>query len=461
MTAGWLRALLGILDLKRDQASPEAIDATIRAGVEFRGTNLWLLVFATFIASIGLNVNSAAVIIGAMLVSPLMGPIMGVGYGAAINDFTLMRTALKNLAVAIVFSLLASTLYFALSPLSDARSEILARTSPAIWDVLIATFGGLAGIIGLSRREKSNVVPGVAIATALMPPLCTAGFGIASFEPAYTLGALYLFTINSVFIATATMVMARAMHLPEIAAVDPVVQSRARRAIAAGVLLTSVPSIVLAFFLVQEELFGARAEQFVATSFPRELGTYVVARDIDRQNRSVRVTVVGEPITPDRRVMLEQALHNFGLDGTVLAIDEAHSTEVDIDSLRAQVAGDLYKDTVVALDAKEHEIAALRDELEAVAATNRRLVEIERELRATRPDALAVGVGVGAATSGGATSPTAVIVTLSLSEPMSEEERARLDAWLKVRADTDAVQLTVLAPAPVPDRAKPTARRRP
>ena len=208
--------LLRRFDLRADQADVAEIDATIRSGVEFRGTNLWVLIFAILIASVGLNVNSTAVVIGAMLISPLMGPIIGLGYGAGVNDSALMRSSLFNLGLAAFISLLASTLYFWLTPLTQAHSELLARTTPSIWDVLIALFGGLAGVIGVTRRVKSNLIPGVAIATALMPPLCTAGYGLATGNLSYFLGAFYLFAINSVFIAIATLMMVRVMRLPNV-----------------------------------------------------------------------------------------------------------------------------------------------------------------------------------------------------------------------------------------------------
>ena len=183
---------------KKDKDNEALIVESIRNGVEFKGTNLWILIFAIFIASLGLNVNSTAVIIGAMLIYPLMGPIMGIGLGVGINDFELIKKAFRNLLIATIFSVLTSTLYFLLSPLNEARSELLARTTPTIYDVLIAFFGGMAGIVASSTKLKGNVIPGVAIATALMPPLCTAGFGLANGNMHYFFGAFYLFFINSV-----------------------------------------------------------------------------------------------------------------------------------------------------------------------------------------------------------------------------------------------------------------------
>jgi uncharacterized hydrophobic protein (TIGR00271 family) len=192
-----MRATLNrLFDLRHDQNDPDEIDATIRCGIRVGGTNLWILIFAILIASVGLNVNSPAVIIGAMLISPLMGPIIGLGYAAGINDSELIRRAFRSLTIFVLISLATSTAYFLITPLSQPQSELLARTTPTLWDVLIAFFGGAAGIVALTRKEISNVFPGVAIATALMPPLCTAGYGLANGNLAYFAGAFYLFAIN-------------------------------------------------------------------------------------------------------------------------------------------------------------------------------------------------------------------------------------------------------------------------
>lgn len=192
---------------------PEVIK-NIESGVVFRGTNLWVLIFAIFVASLGLNVNSTAVIIGAMLISPLMGPIIGMGLGLGIHDLALLKKAALNYLFAVVVSLLTSTVFFLLSPIDEAHSEILSRTSPNIYDVLIAFFGGMAGIIALSSRLKGNVIPGVAIATALMPPLCTAGYGLATWRLNFFFGAFYLFIINTVFIALATLITLKFLNFP-------------------------------------------------------------------------------------------------------------------------------------------------------------------------------------------------------------------------------------------------------
>lgn len=200
------------LDLRKDKDNELATVESIRKGVEFKGANLWILIFAIFMASLGLNVNSTAVIIGAMLISPLMGPIMGIGLSVGLNDFELMKRSLKSFLVTTAFSVATSTFFFLISPVAEGQSELLARTSPTIYDVLIALFGGLAGVVAISTKEKGNVIPGVAIATALMPPLCTAGYGLAIGNLVYFLGAFYLYFINSVFISLATFLGVRVMH---------------------------------------------------------------------------------------------------------------------------------------------------------------------------------------------------------------------------------------------------------
>ncbi|MEP5240095.1 MAG: DUF389 domain-containing protein, partial [Flavobacteriaceae bacterium] len=204
-----------LFDLHEDKQRESKTIDDISKGVEFKGTNLWILIFAIIIASIGLNVNSTAIIIGAMLISPLMGPIMGIGLGAGINDFDLIKKAFWNIGVAVVISVLTSALYFWITPLHEAQSELLARTNPTLWDVMIGFFGGLAGIVAGSRKEKSNAIPGVAIATALMPPLCTAGYALANLNWYFFVGAFYLFFINSVFISVATFLIVRFLRYPK------------------------------------------------------------------------------------------------------------------------------------------------------------------------------------------------------------------------------------------------------
>ncbi len=245
--------------LEEDKADEAGIIQSISRGIDFRGINLWTLIFAIFIASIGLNVNSTAVIIGAMLISPLMGPIMGIGLGIGINDLTMIQRALKNLSIAVFISLLTSTVYFFMSPLHLAQSELLARTSPTVWDAFIAFFGGLAGIVAGSRRDKvTNVVPGVAIATALMPPLCTAGYGLSTGNLYYFAGAFYLFLINSVCISLATVLIVRFLNFHQKEYPSLEVERRVRNTIWLAVLIVVVPSSYLGIKLSAKRFLSSR-----------------------------------------------------------------------------------------------------------------------------------------------------------------------------------------------------------
>ncbi len=286
-----------LFDLKDD--TDEAATLTrIKSGVDFTGSNLWILVMAVFIASIGLNTNSTAVIIGAMLISPLMGPIMGIGLGLGINDLELIRRSLRNLVIAVLISLLASALYFYLTPLQEAQSELLARTHPTIYDVLIAIFGGISGIIASSRIEKGNAIPGVAIATALMPPLCTAGYGIATGQWGFFFGAFYLFFINSLFICLSTFVLIRLMKFEKVHFVDPEREKRVGRSIALLAFFTILPSLYAAWEAVDQSLFENRARHYIAEVFHFE-NTQVLKSHLDyqRSQPKIELFLMGQTLT--------------------------------------------------------------------------------------------------------------------------------------------------------------------
>lgn len=257
-------------DVRQEKEDELETIESIRKGIEFKGTNLWVLIFATFVASLGLNTNSTAVIIGAMLISPLMGPIMGFGLGLGISDFDLIKRSFRNFATATVFSVITSTLFFLISPISEAQSELLARTQPTVYDVLIAFFGGLAGIVASSTKSKGNVIPGVAIATALMPPLCTAGFGLASGNLYYFFGAFYLYFINTVFISLATYVVVRLLKYPKKVFLNKQREKIVTRYVGVIVFFTIVPSLFLSYNLIRASYFNDRVRTFVADelSFP-------------------------------------------------------------------------------------------------------------------------------------------------------------------------------------------------
>lgn len=253
----------GLTNIRKD-IDKSAADASIRKNIYFRGPNVWILAFSIIVASVGLNVNSTAVIIGAMLISPLMGPIFGIGLGLGVNDTLLIKGGLKNLLVMVFISVLASCLYFLITPLKLANpTELLARTNPSIYDVIIALFGGAAGMLELCRKEKGTVLSGVAIATALMPPLCTAGYGIASGHLSYFLGAIYLFFINGIFIILATYIMVKYLEFDEIQFANETTGKRVKHFITLVVILVAVPSIWSATIMIRDNRFSQNVSSFI------------------------------------------------------------------------------------------------------------------------------------------------------------------------------------------------------
>ncbi len=321
------RRLLRYFNLESEIEDYEKIHESIETDIIFKGTNLWILIFAIIVASIGLNMNSTAVVIGAMLISPLMGPINGMGYSLATYNLPLFRKAVKNYTFAVSAGLFASTLYFMISPVSAAHSELLARTSPTIYDVLIALFGGMAGIVAIGSRHKGNVIPGVAIATALMPPLCTAGYGLATGQFNFLFGALYLFAINSVFIAFASVVVTQILKFPFRTVVDDEKRRRLNRWITAVILVTLLPSIYFGYRLVQKEQFSENAGRFVDNVSIFE-GNYLLKGSIDAKSRRVTLTYGGSTLSQDQEAQIRDKAADFDLGNVQIAIKQGLSFDV-------------------------------------------------------------------------------------------------------------------------------------
>ncbi|CAM4240410.1 TIGR00341 family protein [Flavobacterium terrigena] len=303
---------------------------TIEQGVVFKGTNLWVLIFAIFIASLGLNVNSTAVIIGAMLVSPLMGPIMGLGLAMGINDLALLKKSAKNFLFAVGVSLFTSTFYFFLSPLNEAHSEILARTTPNIYDVLIAFFGGLAGILATSSKLKGNVIPGVAIATALMPPLCTAGYGLASGNWQFFSGALYLFFINTVFIALSTFVTVRFLRFPNKEFIDVKIKKKVHNWIGFIVVLTLVPSIYFGYEFIKEIKFKTQANKFITEQVNLK-NNFIISKKMQYKDELIELVIGGKKVDSLEINTLKNNLKAYNLETANLIIKEGFSFSNDVD----------------------------------------------------------------------------------------------------------------------------------
>lgn len=429
--------------LDEDKAAQSEVIENIRRGVEFKGTNLWVLIFATFIASLGLNVNSAAVIIGAMLVSPLMGPIMGIGLSLGINDFELMKRSLRNFGFMILVSSLTSTLYFLVSPISNAQSELLARTLPTTYDVLIAFFGGLAGIVAQSRKDRtSTVIPGVAIATALMPPLCTAGYGLATGQLSYFFGAFYLFFINTVFIAFATFFIVRFLKYDKKVFLDKRREQTVRRYMVAIMIVTIVPSVVIGYRIVQRSVFEVQADKYVLSvfDFPK---THVLdyKREYDSKGgSSINVVLVGDHISEDAVEALKAQLPSYGLTDTKLSIHQSGDATGNSNFGLLQSG---YSDLLVE---KNRRITELEAKLAAISVDTIAHLEISGEILALANNIKSVAVSKSPRLNVGDENQqdTVLVCVLKLkSGSMTNEEKDKLKAWLAKRTKVEAVKLYV------------------
>ncbi len=338
----------------------------IKSGIWFRGVNVWILAFSIIIASVGLNVNSTAVIIGAMLISPLMGPIIGVGMALGTNDTALLRDSLRNLLVMVGISLVVSTLFFLLSPLSLLNpTELEARTSPTIYDVLIAFFGGLAGIFENSRKERGTVLSGVAIATALMPPLCTAGYGLAHWNAHYFVGAMYLFLINCVFIILATYFMVKYLRFKTVAGIDEKTARTRRNIITAVMVVMIIPSLWTAFTLVVDNNFERKVEAFIGEN--RIIGSsYIYDYDIvkEKGKRSVELYVAGEAPNEAQMNALLASAAEHGIKPRTIRM-KSHAIGLSHEYLENMLEA-VYENTGAELEANQERLRALESRLDSL-----------------------------------------------------------------------------------------------
>lgn len=363
-------------------AHPAETIESIKADIDFKGYNVWILIFSILIASIGLNVNSGAVVIGAMLISPLMGPILGVGLSLGINDWSTMKRSLTNFAVMFTVSIITSTIYFSLTPLVDVQSELLARTRPTLLDVFVAFIGGLAGILAANRKIKSNVVPGVAIATALMPPLCTAGFGIATGQWSFFLGAFYLFIINSIFICLATFVIIRFLNFPVKEFVDAAKAKRTRRYIVAVLLVIAGPSAYTFYNVVVESVFNRRVENFIQENVAFEGAELVKKEIIHNPGDPTRINLVffGEPIPGPIIDSWRKKLGSYDLADAEIRVVQPQSME-QMNSEEVTKLVDVFSKSQMQIQDKDQTITRLKLALEQEEKNRLPLEQITREIQ--------------------------------------------------------------------------------
>jgi uncharacterized hydrophobic protein (TIGR00271 family) len=433
-----MEGIFSRFNLAGEKESDETIIARIEDGIVFRGTNLYILIFAIFVASLGLNVNSTAVIIGAMLISPLMGPIMGIGLGMAIEDISLFRRASLNFGVATLVALTTSTVFFLISPINDAHSEILARTSPNIYDVLIALFGGLSGTLATASRNKGNVIPGVAIATALMPPLCTAGYGLATGQFSFFFGAFYLFIINTVFIALATLMMCRFLKFEVRNFLTERESIRARYISWVIVMATLVPSVYFGYDMVKQGRYIKQATSFVDAEavFSND---YLLKRDIDAENKKITLVFGGREITEAEVSGLKEKLPKYQLAGSELIVKQGFAYL----DLKKTVNDETEQLIRMALAAESRRTDSLVNILDSVKEKGPDAAEIYQEIKTQYPALKEAIIQPVSPVSDSAVRGQQMLVMLAIGKRLKPTEQSKLENWLKVRLKSDQVRLVL------------------
>lgn len=413
-------------------------EESIREGVSFRGINILILIVAIFIASLGLNVNSTAVIIGAMLISPLMGPIIGIGLAVGIHDFELMKRSFRNLMMATLFSVATSCVYFLISPVNEGHSELLARTSPTIYDVFIGFFGGAAGILAIGSKMKGNVIPGVAIATALMPPLCTVGYGLATFQMTYFFGALYLFFINSVFIACATTVGVKLMKYKLKDFSNPQRARRVRNIVYTIALLTMIPAVYLTYRMYEQSTFMANCDRFVEQQFNFE-GTQVLHSSAKMQGnkKSLTISLVGKILPQDSLMLaLTDRLPDYNLGGTRLRIIQGDNPDIGFDATQAtsNMLRDMYQVTQNTINSQRETIDSLKA-LNAITAQNDTIgARISPEIKILFPEVRDIAISrviVSDIETRGL--DTVNVALVGYNRPMSHSQSQKFKEYLEAR----------------------------
>lgn len=429
-----------------DHIDTDAAARSIRSNVAFRGPNVWILAFSIIIASVGLNVNSTAVIIGAMLISPLMGPIIGIGLGLGVNDTKLIRVGLKNLLVMVGISLMASFLYFLLTPLKLANpTELLSRTNPTIYDVIIALFGGAAGLLEISRKEKGTVLSGVAIATALMPPLCTAGYGLASGHISYFFGALMLFIINGVFIIIATYLMSKILGFPEYEFLDAKQARRTRSLVTLVFVLVTIPSILSAITMIRSNKFTQNAERFVAENRMLDNG-YIYDYDIDtHKGGKISLYIAGNMLDENEKSRLRLSAKDHGIDPERVEF-YAHQIAPNENGSADKLVRDIYARTDSEIGKRDAQIRMLEMELSKYKQKEIPYTQISREIVSQYPQVKEIYISRGAdVTTDSLYSKDCILVVAKTQRALGDEAKLRMTEFLKARLnDTTVVVINAL-----------------
>lgn len=419
-----------------DKENEKDVVERVSKDASFRGANLWILIFAIFLASLGLNVNSTAVIIGAMLISPLMGPIVGMGLAMGIQDFDLLKRSAKNYFITTIISVLTAMVYFLISPLSQAQSELLARTSPTLFDVLIALFGGAAGFVAMSTKGKGNVIPGVAIATALMPPLCTAGFGLATGSAQYFFGAFYLFFINSVFIALATYLGARLMKFEHKIVTDKERHKVVSRWILAIIIVTMTPATIMTINIINKSIFDRNVQNFINHEI-KQAGTKILSYDVSKQDTTIRMIAVGKEISESSIASASEKLKENGLGKYKIQV---------IQTTNSLEHNDNSSDYTKIIQNERILIGELEKELDSYKTIDNYSEKIKSEIQVLYPNisSIALAQANNVSTKRNESSKKVyAIIKVDNKDNLSEEEENKIKSWLKARIKTSNIDLIV------------------
>ena len=415
----------------------------IISNIEFKGSNVWILIFATVIASVGLNVNSIPVVIGAMLISPLMGPIMGIGLALGINDTDLLRKSFKNLLIMSTISIITSTTYFLLTPLAlEEPTELLARTNPTVYDVFIAFFGGLAVITEVCKKEKGTVIAGAAIATALMPPLCTAGFGLANGNFFYVIGASYLYFINSVFIALASFIMVRYLKFPLVQFSDEAKQKKVNKIITIFTIILIIPSIYSAITVIQENKFNQAANKFVAHN--KTIGnSYIYDHKITHRARksTLSVSIAGEALSQSDINKLYEQLQTYGIERSQFVINQ-NSTFVPESINEQDFVKSIFEQNEQEIRKREQLISEMEKELKAYKLKELPVSQIAKELATQYPQIKSMAITNGSKVKGTESTPI-IIAIVGSEENIPKSDLTKIGQWLSVRLDSQNVKVYV------------------
>lgn len=432
-----MRKITDLLNLRDGEDDRVKTLEAVKNNITFKGANLWILACAIIVASVGLNVNSTAVIIGAMLISPLMGPIVGAGFALGIYDFSLLKRSLKNLLIATVVSLIVSTLYFYLSPFKDVQSELLARTSPNIYDILIAFFGGVVGVIAVTRSEKGNPIPGVAIATALMPPLCTAGYGIATAQWTFFLGAFYLYCINCVFIGIATFLIIKYLNYPAVKQVDEKHQKRVKYIIAFLITVMLLPSSYLAYSLYREQQFKKNADLFIESEFTQKGYTIVYKKtDFNPKAKKLELAFLSRRFSESEIKELKDKMNqNKYLAGTELQIRQDSTDRFN--ALKGDILSQI-KSSENEMNVKDVKIMQLEKELTKNKFDNRQIL---KETSVLFPAVSSLSISKSSLVDQKDSITTITAVIYDGAKTLSPAESDKLKLWLNERLSVKDVEL--------------------